>query len=141
MPLAISQARVFRHNTPESHLTYMDLNQISFEGLINAVDKFVLPYTSVFRSVIIGRVKGDLIENYSETPVHFYPSDKRKIYRANKAKKGLTKDDINYTDLANTVNNNGPKLPTPTDSSEIMNLLAASRNAFFRFSSTRKHRF
>ncbi len=126
MPLANSQARIFRHNTPESHLAYMDLIQISFEGLINAVDKFVLPYTPVFRSVIIGRVKGDLIENYSETLLHFYPSDKRKIYRANKAQRGLVREDVNFTNLAETVNSNGPKLPTPTTSSEIQHLMAAS---------------
>jgi stalled ribosome alternative rescue factor ArfA len=65
MPLAISRARIFRQKTPESHLSYMDFVQISMEGLINAVDKFVLPYTPVFRSVIIGRIVGDLIENYS----------------------------------------------------------------------------
>jgi DNA-directed RNA polymerase specialized sigma subunit len=126
MPLAISQARVFRRLTPESHLAYMDLIQISFEGLINAVDKFVLPYTPVFRSVIIGRCKGDLIEEFSNTMLHFYPSDKRKIYRANKAQKGQVREDVNFAKLAETVNTNGPKLPTPTTASEIQHLVSGS---------------
>ncbi|SRR5216683_1063704 len=128
MPLAISQARIFRYasNSAFSHLNYFDLVQISFEGLINAVDKFVLPYTTVFRSVIIGRVKGDLIESASETSLHFYPSDKRKIYRANKAQKGKMRDNINYDNLSEDVNTNGPGLPVPTNAAEIQQLLTAS---------------
>lgn len=124
MPLAISRARIFKQKTPESHLTYMDLVQISFEGLINAVDKFVLPYTPVFRSVIIGRIVGDLIENYSDTMLHFYPSDKRKIYRANKAQRTKT-DAVNYERLAYEVNS-GTKLENPTNASEIQHLTTAS---------------
>lgn len=123
MPLAISRARIFKQKTPESHLTYMDLIQISFEGLINAVDKFVLPYSPVFRSVIIGRIVGDLIENYSDTMLHFYPSDKRKIYRANKAQKH--QKELSFEDLADVVNS-GVKLDNPTNSSEIHHLTAAA---------------
>lgn len=84
MPLAISRARLFKRSTPRSHLEYMDLIQISNEGLIAAVDKFVLPYSPVFRAVIIGRASGNMIEQFSETLLHFYPSDKRKIYKAHK---------------------------------------------------------
>ncbi len=123
MPLAISRARIFRQKTPESHLTYMDLVQISMEGLINAVDKFVLPYTPVFRSVIIGRIVGDLIENYSDTMLHFYPSDRRKIYRANKAQKN--KAVVSFDDLSDAVNGGIP-LDNPTNSSEIQHLITAS---------------
>jgi RNA polymerase sigma factor (sigma-70 family) len=123
MPLAISRARIFRQKTPESHLSYMDLVQISMEGLVNAVDKFVPPYTTVFRSVIIGRIVGDLIDNYSEKMIHFYPSDKRKIYRANKAQKHQIAED--YESLARTVNS-GPELENPTNSGEIHQLLMAS---------------
>ncbi len=126
MPLAITQARIFRHVTPDSHLSYMDINQISFEGLINAVDKFCLPYSPVFRSVIIGRSKGDLIESSSETLLHFYPSDKRKIYRANKAQKGQVREEVNFTKLSENVNCSGPKLPSPTTPAEIQQLVAAS---------------
>jgi DNA-directed RNA polymerase specialized sigma subunit len=125
MPLAISRATLFKKKTPENHLNFMDLNQISFEGLINAVDKFVLPYTTVYRSVIIGRISGDLIENYSETMMHFYPSDKRKIYRANKINKGRELDDQNFDTLAENVNLEGPKLESPASGSELQGLMAA----------------
>jgi DNA-directed RNA polymerase specialized sigma subunit len=84
MPLAISRARIFWSRTPESHLSYMDLVQITGLGLIAGIDKFVLPYSPSFRAMLIGRMVGNLIEQYSETQIHFYPSDKRKIYRANK---------------------------------------------------------
>jgi DNA-directed RNA polymerase specialized sigma subunit len=84
MPLAISRARIFWSRTPKAHLSYMDLIQISSEGLMSAVDKFCLPYSTAFRDVAIGRMVGNFIEQYSETMIHFFPKDKRKIYRANK---------------------------------------------------------
>ena len=126
IPLAISRARIFRQKTPESHLTFMDLNQISFEGLINAVDKFVLPYSKVFRSVIIGRVTGDQIAGLSESLIHFWPDDKRKIYRANKANRG--KKEINFEETAASVNS-GPELKHATDASEIQHLMAANSHS------------
>lgn len=124
-PLAISRATLFKKKTPENHLAFMDLNQIAFEGLINAVDKFVLPYTPVYRSVIIGRISGDLIENYSETPIHYWPNDKRKIYRANKISKGIIEEDTNYERLANEVNTKGPELDRPTDGADLQYLVAS----------------
>lgn len=84
MPLAISRARIFWSRTPKAQLSFMDLVQICSEGLMSAVDKFVLPYSTAFRAVAIGRMLGNSIEQYSETLVHFFPVDKRKIYRANK---------------------------------------------------------
>jgi RNA polymerase sigma factor (sigma-70 family) len=123
MPLAISRARIFHKITPASHLEYMDLIQISNEGLIAAVDKFVLPYTPVFRAVIIGRITGNLIEDYSETLLHFYPSDKRKLYKAHKVRgraADMTADDI--ATRVNTDSDAGQK----TDGSEIHHLLSAA---------------
>ncbi len=129
MPLAISRARIFRQKTPESYLAYMDLIQISMEGLINAVDKFVLPYTPVFRSVIIGRIVGDLIENYSDTMVHFWPDDKRKIYRARKAQRHQAPQAEDYdNDALSDVVNSGVPLNNPTNPSEIQNLVSASNH-------------
>lgn len=128
MPLAISRARIFWSRTPRSHLSYMDLVQISCEGLMSAVDKFVLPYSKVFRSVAIGRIVGNFIESYSETLVHFYPQDKRKIYRANK---GISKlslergDSIDYDKLADEVNRDVEDNQR-TDSHELSHLVAAA---------------
>jgi RNA polymerase sigma factor (sigma-70 family) len=128
MPLAISRARIFWSRTPKSHLSYMDLVQISCEGLMSAVDKFVLPYSKVFRSVAIGRIVGNFISNYSETLVHFYPQDKRKIYRANK---GISKlapergENIDYDKLADEVNKDVEDHQR-TNSHELSNLVAAA---------------
>jgi RNA polymerase sigma factor (sigma-70 family) len=88
MPLAINRARVFYSRTPHSHLSYMDLIQIAAEGLMSGVDKYTPTkrgvVTKQFRSTAMGRMGGNFIEEYSETLVHFYPIDKRKLYRANK---------------------------------------------------------
>jgi RNA polymerase sigma factor (sigma-70 family) len=124
MPLAISRARIFWSKTPKSHLSYMDLVQISCEGLMSAVDKFVLPYSKVFRAVAIGRIIGELIENYSETLVHFYPQDKRKIYRANK-RMNRHADGVDYERLAEEINE-GIEKAQMTDASEISGLVAAA---------------
>ncbi len=123
LPLAISRARIFKQRVPQSYLDYMDLVQISNEGLIAAVDKFVLPYTPVFRSVIIGRITGNLIEDYSDTMLHFYPSDKRKIYRANKAQK----DSLNTTwDEVAVVVNKDADPQHKTTPAEVQQLIMAA---------------
>lgn len=137
MPLAISQARIFWSNTPRSHLSYMDLIQIHCGGLLVAIDKFVPPDTSdmseeeeleayrKFRAVAIGRMMGDRIEQYSETLIHFYPVDKRKIYRANKARRKFG-DAIDYQSVAESVNADVPERAHQTNPEEIAELLAAS---------------
>jgi len=146
MPLAISQARIFWGKAPSkaayTHLTYMDLVQIGFDGLLSAVDKFVLPskrkYRSEkllneqfrrFRPMQVQRIVGNLIENYSETSIHFYPKDKRKLYRAHK----LTvrqQGGVDYERVAAAVNTNadGSQVDTKdkTDAAEIGQLLFAA---------------
>jgi DNA-directed RNA polymerase specialized sigma subunit len=126
MPLAINRARIFWSSTPKSHLSYMDLIQISCEGLTSAIDKFVLPYSRVFRAVMIGRILGNFIEQYSETLVHFYPIDKRKLYRANKIA-GRFKGSIDYDALAADINKHLELDKNhKTTASEIADLMAAS---------------
>jgi hypothetical protein len=83
MPLAINRAKMFWGKVPKADRELMDFVQLAAEGLISAVDKFVLPYRTVFRSVIIGRVTGNMTEASSDTLMHFYPSDKRILYKAN----------------------------------------------------------
>lgn len=124
MPLAISRARIFYSRTPPSHLTYMDLVQISCEGLMAAVDKFCLPFAPVFPAVAIGRITGNFIEQYSETTLHFYPKDKRRLYRANKIL-GTTSDGVDFDRLAKQVNDSvdsGHK----TNPAELSGLVAAA---------------
>lgn len=122
MPLAINRARRFSRSTPESpHMDFMDFVQVSVEGLISAVDKFVLPYRPQFRAVIIGRSTGNLISNYSEPMLHFYPNDRRKLYQANKSRRRFTELDKITADV-NT------RLPVElqTNKDEISMLLNAS---------------
>lgn len=145
-PLAISQARIFWSKAPAkapvTHLQYMDFVQISCDGLISAVDKFVLPNAKRFRSerrlneafrkfrpMMVQRMVGNFIESYSETMVHFYPKDKRKLYRANKFMV-RQQGNIDYDKVAEAVNRDGNgKLVEPqarTNASEINDLLSAA---------------
>lgn len=124
MPLAISRARIFYSRTPPSQLSYMDLVQIASEGLLSAIDKFVLPFSKVFRSVAIGRIVGNSISAYSETLIHFYPTAKRVLYRANKSI-GRMGSDPDMKELAARVNDGLPKRQKATPD-QISDLMAAA---------------
>lgn len=124
LPLAISRARIFFSRTPRSHLDYMDLVDIACEGLMNAIDKFVpAKEAGAFPSVVIQRMTGNFIEEYSETPIHFYPVDKRKIYRANKLL-GRKSDTVDLAELSKKVNIGVDKAGR-TNAEELAGLLAA----------------
>lgn len=127
LPLAISRARIFYSRTPRSHLSHMDLVQIASEGLLSGVDKYCLPFSAVFRSVCIGRAVGNMIENYGSTQLHFYPNDRRKIYRANKAaaKSGGRWQDLDFEQVTLAVNKDAEP-DKCTNASEIAGLLAAA---------------
>jgi DNA-directed RNA polymerase specialized sigma subunit len=122
LPLAISRAKLFRSRTPSSpHMALMDANQTAAEGLISAVDKYVLPFAGNFRAVIIGRATGNLIACYSEPLLHFYPGDRRKIYRANKARRRT--QDVGA--IVASVNDGLPEA-MKTNEDEIQQLMNAS---------------
>lgn len=91
MPLAIDRAKIFYRKTPKSHLSLLDMIGICATGLAAGVDKWCGKYSPVFRSVCIGRMVGNLIDSYSETMLHFYPSDKRVLYKAHtiRGRKGI----------------------------------------------------
>jgi hypothetical protein len=131
--LAISEAKKFWGKTAgrskDTRFSYMDFIQVAIDGLISAVDKFVVPQGEapesirVWRAVAIGRMRGNFIETYSETTLHFYPQDKRKIYRATKHLWEFT-DGVDYERLAVIVNSSGdgPR----TTANELISLMAAS---------------
>lgn len=83
LPLAINRAKLFYRKVPRSHLSLMDIIGIASMGLVSGVDKWVGEYSRVFNGVCIGRMTGNMIESYSETTIHFYPSDSMILYRAN----------------------------------------------------------
>lgn len=125
MPLAISRSRMFYSRTPKSHLSFMDLVQHAAEGLISAIDKFELPYTPVFRGVACNWMTGNFIEAYSETMLHFYPKDKRRIYRANKFRAKFPHGGYSVSELVTAVNQ-GLDGSARTTEDEIQDLVAAS---------------
>jgi hypothetical protein len=83
MPLAINMAMKFFKSTPRTHVTLMDMVNASILGLCIATDKWVGPFSTVFRSVCIGRMKSNIMDVYNQTVLHYYPSDKKIIYKAN----------------------------------------------------------
>jgi len=107
LPLAINRAKLFYRKTPKSHLTLMDFIQICAMGLAAGVDKWVGKYSPVFRSVCIGRMVGNMIDSYSETILHFYPSDKRILYKANSIRGRQGIDDI--VELTKAINDSFKK--------------------------------
>lgn len=132
MPLVINRARLFFRKTPQGHLDLMDLIQIASEGLVSGVDKWVGPYSRVFNGVCIGRMTGNLIENYSDTVLHFYPSDRAILYRANSLK--FRKEISDPDRLAEAINSsyeedrkNGVGVPSKKiDGSELNSLMLAA---------------
>jgi DNA-directed RNA polymerase specialized sigma subunit len=132
MPLAVNRAKLFYRKTPKSHLTLIDFIGICAMGLAAGVDKWNGPYSPVFRSVCIGRMVGNLIDSYSETMLHFYPSDKRILYKAHSLRGRRGIDDV--TELAEAVKTSfkqdameGKSIPkNKIDASELNSLLQAA---------------
>jgi DNA-directed RNA polymerase specialized sigma subunit len=136
LPLALSQARIFWNSTPKSHLSYMDIVQIQCQGLLLAIDKFVPPADKEmtdevslaawkkFRAVGIGYMTRDRINAYSETLLHFYPPDRIKMYRANRALRSQV-GDIDFETVAQAVNKDLGQSVLKTTGTEISSLVAA----------------
>lgn len=131
LPLAINRAKIFQRKTSNNHLTFLDLVEVSAMGLCAAVDKYNGPYLKNFCGVIIGRAVGNLIDANTETALHFYPGDRRILYRANsiRGRQGIT----DIAELAKAVNDSfavdlaeGRTAPKRTDVNELSNLLAAA---------------
>ena len=83
MPLAINTAMKFYKAVPQSHVNLMDMINASMAGLSIGTDKWVGPFRTVFRSVCIGRMKSNIMDIYNQTFLHYYPSDKKIIYKSN----------------------------------------------------------
>lgn len=132
MPLAINRAKLFYRKTPKSHLSLMDMINICGMGLAAGIDKWCGTYSPVFRSVCIGRMVGNLIDAYSETMMHFYPSDKRILYKAHSIRGRSGIDEIG--DLTKAVNTafiedekDGKSIPKGTiNVSELSGLMNAA---------------
>lgn len=103
MPLAINQAKRFFRQVPLSYMEFSDFIGFCAAGLASGVDKWARDeWEPLFRSVCMGRMKGNMIESYSQTMLHFYPQDKRILYKANAIKFRQKIEDID--ELAEAVN-------------------------------------
>lgn len=102
LPLAINRAKKFFRTTPKSHMDLLDFINICTIGLAVGIDKFTGKYSRTWRSVLIGRMVGFLIENYSQGFIRLYPSDKQILYRANSLRNKLRIED--YAELTKAVN-------------------------------------
>jgi DNA-directed RNA polymerase specialized sigma subunit len=136
LPLVINEAKKFFRKVPRSDLTLIDMISTSAMGLASAIDKYSGDkngeYSEVFRSVILGRASGNLIRDYSQTALHFYPSDRKVLYRANsiRGRQGIT----DIVELTNAINESfkqdireGKSAPTEKiEPSYLFNLLNAA---------------
>jgi DNA-directed RNA polymerase specialized sigma subunit len=102
LPLAIHWAKRFWSNVPHNHVEYMDLIQDSGKGLLEAIDNFVPPYKTVFRSTAIGRMGLNMSEDYSSTLIKLSPKDRRILYRVRMARKN--NENITEEELVKFVN-------------------------------------
>lgn len=137
-PLAISQARLFYRKAPvkmrDHRFTAMDFVQIAIEGLMSAVDKFVVPPNvgkkpqeiQVWRAVAIGRMRGNFIEMFSSTSFHYNPGHKRILYRANKHLHQLPPGERDFNRLARYVNQDLEEDGLSTTGAELSVLMGAS---------------
>lgn len=80
LPLVINRARVFFAKTPQSHLSFHDMIQLSAEGILIGIDKYSGKFSKSFNSVLIGRMSSCMMEEYNSTMIHFYPSDRSIVY-------------------------------------------------------------
>ena len=131
LPLAINRAKLFFKKVPKDHLEYMDMIQIASDGLIIAIDKYCGPYTKTFRSVGIGRMVGNMIDSYSDTVIHIYPSLKRIIYKANSIsnKENITDLNLLYEKVQESFKEdveNGKSKPKNISKEEFIDLINAS---------------
>ena len=131
LPLAINRAKIFYRKTPKGHLSFMDLVEVSSMGLCAGIDKYTGEYKKNFIGVCIGRIVGNLIDAYSETVMHFYPSDRRVLYRANsiRGRQGIT----DIAELTKAVNDSfaadlleGKTAPKPVTVTELSYLMSAA---------------
>lgn len=132
VPLAINRAKLFHRKSREAHLSLNDFIGMAADGLISGIDKYVGAYTKVFRSVCIGRMTGNMIEENNQSLIHFYPSDKMVLYRAKQFQSRNKLEE--HKDLLTAINGSldndkkeGRKIyRKKMDEREFSNLMAAS---------------
>lgn len=132
IPLAINRAKLFYRKVPRGNLSLLDFVDICIHGLISGIDKYQGEYRPVWRSVCIGRMVGYMIEEYSNSLLRMFPTDKKILYRVNSIRFKMKTADINVITAA--VNESfkadaleGKHIPKlPISSTYIMELINSS---------------
>lgn len=98
LPSAIHKSKIFWYGINYSQLSYMDMIQLSTEGLLTAIDKFELPYKDNFGNVVYGRMTLLVSDAHNETTLKIPANDKRILQRVKKAKQKFSenKDILNF---------------------------------------------
>jgi len=111
MPMAINEAMKFYKAVPKTHTTLMDMINASVSGLCTGVDKWVGPFRTVFRSVCLSRMKSNIMDVYNQTFLHYYPSDKKIIYKSNllKAREKIEDQDVLLENINKYLKENNDK--------------------------------
>ena len=131
MPLAINIAKKFYNATPKGKLSLMDMIDLCAAGLCVGVDKWSGPYSRVFLSVCIGRMKAHLMAEYNQTVFKFTPEQEKILYRLNKIRAYSGIEEVGeLTSLVNDslkedADKKGEEF-TPLTESEVVKLLKAS---------------
>lgn len=114
--------------TQDHRFDFADLLSCATQGLVSAVDKYVPPKdlaknpdkVRIWRSVAITRARHQLIELVSETSIHLYPEDKRKLHFARKFRSAFP-DGVDFDLLADKVNEAmGEKTTTGEDLQQLL---------------------
>lgn len=129
IPLVINRAKLFYNKTPKSQYTLLDFINICIIGLMGGIDKYTGEYRDVWRSVCIGRMTGNMIDEYSKTLLKLCPTDKKILYRANHLRHRLKIENI--AELTKAINESfkqdkleGRKIPSVViDENYIRNLI------------------
>lgn len=127
MPLALNRARIFLSSNKKSTTTYMEFVSVCVEGMLAGIDKYCPPpggFTRVFRSVLIGRMVGNLIDTNSATLLNFTSDERKVIYRSLKATRrhGIPGD---YVKIAREVNSEAGSARERTTPDQVGVLLTA----------------
>jgi RNA polymerase sigma factor (sigma-70 family) len=86
LPLVVHRVKLYWYKVSGKVETpYMDLVQVSAEGLIQAVDKFEPPYKYIFGVTATYRMTGNMMEETSSTSLKFSPKERRIVSRAKRA--------------------------------------------------------
>jgi DNA-directed RNA polymerase specialized sigma subunit len=118
LPVGLTRAKAFNRGISASY-DFSDLVQIANEGILSAIDKYVMEPDGVdFNTMVFGRITGHLINNASNYgSVYIGPSGLKKLYSIKKAL--LNNPELNSKQVSDIMN---------IAEQEVVSLLNATSN-------------